>query len=199
MAPHAIGGNTKYATTNPVSRVLIRRFFGRVHDLVERTPFRVAADVGCGEGVLLSRLSSCFTDRRVVAVDIDPREVGLVRTNAPAALPAVASAYALPFREASFDLVMCCEVLEHLERPAEAIDELWRVGRAAVVLSVPHEPLWRAMNMARGAYLGALGNTPGHVNHWTPPGFVRCVERRFHVEAVELSVPWTIVLGRRKP
>jgi SAM-dependent methyltransferase len=193
-----IGANTKYATANPVSRILIRRFVDRVRALVERTPFALAADVGCGEGVLLGRLGNVWADRPVVAVDIDPREVCLARANAPVVLPTVASAYALPFRAASFDLVICSEVLEHLDRPAAAIDELWRIARTTVVLSVPNEPLWRMLNLARGAYLRALGNTPGHVNHWTPRGFVRSVERRFHVEAVVSSLPWTIVLGRRK-
>jgi 2-polyprenyl-3-methyl-5-hydroxy-6-metoxy-1,4-benzoquinol methylase len=193
-----IGANTKYATANPLSQVLIRRFVDRVRGLVERTPFALAADVGCGEGVLLGRLSSVWAERPVVAVDIDLQELRLARANAPVVLPAVASAYALPFRPASFDLVLCSEVLEHLERPAAALDELWRIGRAAVVLSVPNEPIWRALNLARGAYVRALGNTPGHVNHWTPRAFVRAVERRFEIDAVVRSLPWTIVLGRRK-
>jgi hypothetical protein len=30
---------------------------------------------------------------------------------------------------------------------------------------VPREPIWRIGNMARGRYLGDLGNTPGHIQH----------------------------------
>ena len=44
----------------------------------------------------------------------------------------------------------------------------WRAWRArALLVSVPREPLWRGLNMARGAYMRDLGNTPGHVNHWS--------------------------------
>jgi hypothetical protein len=61
------------------------------------------------------------------------------------------------------------------------------------VLSVPREPVWRAANMARGAYLRALGNTPGHVNHWSKRGFVEMVGTTFAVREVRSPFPWTMV------
>jgi hypothetical protein len=69
-----------------------------------------------------------------------------------------------------------------------------RVARAALIVSVPHEPLWRALNVARGAYLRELGNTPGHLNHWTRRSFVRLLGRYGEVTQVRTPFPWTMLL-----
>ena len=63
-----------------------------------------------------------------------------------------------------------------------------RVARRWLLVSVPHEPLWRALNVARGAYLRELGNTPGHLNHWTRAAFVL---------AAHAEVPTGRVVDRR--
>ena len=44
-----------------------------------------------------------------------------------------------------------------------------------ILLSVPKEPIWRICNMARGKYWKDLGNTPGHIQHWTKKKFCRMV------------------------
>ena len=46
----------------------------------------------------------------------------------------------LPFQKNEFDVVLCSETLEHVVDLHKAIDELLRVARKAVVLTVPHEP-----------------------------------------------------------
>ena len=56
--------------------------------------------------------------------------------------------------------------------PEATLAEMARVARRHLLVSVPREPLWRGLNMARGAYLRDLGNTPGHVNHWSKRAFV---------------------------
>ena len=61
---------------------------------------------------------------------------------------------------------------------------------------MPREPLWRGLNMARGAYWKDLGNTPGHVNHWSKRSFVALlVAPRRGVEA-RSPFPWTMLLVR---
>jgi hypothetical protein len=39
-----------------------------------------------------------------------------------------------------------------------------------------------------------LGNTPGHLNHWTRRGFVSFLESRFEVVSVRTPLPWTMAL-----
>jgi len=65
-------------------------------------------------------------------------------------------------------------------------------------VSVPREPLWRVLNLCRLRYLGAAGNTPGHLNHWSRPAFLAFLRSRFEVIAVRNPVPWTMALCRVK-
>jgi hypothetical protein len=92
-------------------------------------------------------------------------------------------------------LVVCCEVLEHLERPAAGVAELARVARRHVLLSTPWEPVWRVMNMARGRYWRALGNTPGHIQHFSRRGLRSLADTRLRVSATRTPLPWTVLLG----
>ncbi|MGH2922568.1 MAG: class I SAM-dependent methyltransferase, partial [Solirubrobacterales bacterium] len=96
------------------------------------------------------------------------------------------------------ELVVCCEVLEHLPDPGEAIAKLGEIARPWLLVSVPREPLWRALNLARLAYVGDLGNTPGHVNHWSRRGFLRLLGERFEVVEARGPLPWTIALCRAR-
>jgi len=185
----------KYGTRNPVARWLMDRFLAEVVALARHEAPRNALEVGCGEGKLahhLVRAGVCSnqftaTDCSLERVDdmVDRRIYF-----------AEASAYELPYADGHFDLVLCCEVLEHLERPATAMAELARVARLGVVVSTPREPLWRVLNMARGHYLDALGNTPGHIQHFSSAELVALAARELHVVTVRKPIPWTIVRGR---
>jgi len=106
-----------------------------------------------------------------------------------------ASIYDLPYPDKSFDLVVCCEVLEHLEKPRQGLAELARVARRNVILSTPREPLWRMLNVARLKYLKDLGNTPGHIQHFSRDNLVRLAEQCLSVKEVLMPLPWTIILG----
>jgi ubiquinone/menaquinone biosynthesis C-methylase UbiE len=46
----------------------------------------------------------------------------------------------LPFNDNSFDVVLCSETLEHIPDIEQAVNELVRVCRKAVVITIPHEP-----------------------------------------------------------
>ncbi len=102
----------------------------------------------------------------------------------------------LPFEDDRFDLVLCTEVLEHLPEPREALRELARVSAAHLFLTVPHEPFFRAGNVARGRYLERLGSTPGHLSTWSRRGFVRAVAREAEPLSWVSMFPWQGVLAR---
>ena len=73
-------------------------------------------------------------------------------------------------------MVVAAEVLERLPDPDRGLAELARVGRRhLLLLSVSQEPIFRGCNLLAGRYLRDLGNTPGHLNHWTRRGFTRLV------------------------
>ncbi|MBI2709224.1 MAG: class I SAM-dependent methyltransferase [Actinobacteria bacterium] len=149
-------------------------------------------EVGVGEGEVAERLRSRWPGVALCAVDLpDPalaaswRERGLAGS--------FADIERLPFADGTFDLVLAIEVLEHVPDPPAALRELGRVAGARLVLSVPREPIWRVANVARGKYLRHLGNTPGHVNHWSKDAFCDLVARELTVRGVLSPFPWTMV------
>ena len=96
------------------------------------------------------------------------------------------------------DTVLCCEVLEHLTEPEAALKKLISVTRKDLILSVPNEPIWHLLNMARGKYWHALGNTPGHFQHWTRQMFVDFVSPYAEIVAIKTPLPWTLIHCRPK-
>jgi len=100
------------------------------------------------------------------------------------------------FPAGSFDLAAAIEVLEHVPDPERTLAEMAHVASRHLLVSVPREPLWRGLNLARGAYVRDLGNTPGHVNHWSKRGFVRAVGRHGEVIEARSPFPWTMLLVR---
>ena len=189
---------TKYTSNNRVVQFLNRVYLRNITGLVDRAQPRSLLDVGCGEGVVLRHLDRHLTGIVMVGLDIDGSGLRVAQSqNAVSLLQG--SVYALPFESASFDLVICCEVLEHLEAPQAALAELARVTRGRVLLSVPNEPVWRLSNLARAKYIRHFGNTMGHIQHWTRWGFLRLVRRNFDSEHVRSWLPfWSMLLARRR-
>jgi hypothetical protein len=74
-----------------------------------------------------------------------------------------------------------------------------RVGRRHLVLSVPREPIFRSCNLVAGRYVRDLGNTPGHLNHWSTRGFVRFASQVAEVRGVTSPFPWTTVWATLPP
>ena len=183
----------KYGTKNPIARALMAGFLRAVTGLYRQAAPRAVLEVGCGEGRLAAALLAAGPrPDRFVATDLaDVRAPGLD----PAVEFQVASIYDLPFPDRAFDLVVCCEVLEHLDRPEEGLRELARVADRRVLLSVPWEPVWRAMNLARLRYLSDLGNTPGHLQHFTRRQILDLAGRHLDLLAVRRPLPWTVLLG----
>ncbi|MCB9567393.1 MAG: class I SAM-dependent methyltransferase [Myxococcales bacterium] len=196
-AEGVIVGNVddKYDTRNPIARRLVDGFLRAVGDLYADARPRTVLEVGCGEGRLADHLLGRHRPARFAACD-------LVDARGPGCDPAIeftaASIYALPYADREFDMVICCEVLEHLERPAAGLAELARVADHHVLLSTPWEPTWRLLNLLRGRYLRDLGNTPGHLQHFTRRQLVRLAGGALEIEAVRRPLPWTVILGGPK-
>jgi len=190
-------GNTydKYASTNPIEQRMMRGFFSTLDRyLDEQHPTRIL-EVGVGEGIVSDRLRERFPGVPVIGVDLP--DVELADEWAERGLSAMfGDATTLPFADGTFDLVLAIEVLEHIPGPERALAELARVCSSTLIASVPFEPIWRVGNMARGRYLRDLGNTPGHLNHWTRWGFTKFVGERFDVVDVSMPIPWTMLDAR---
>jgi ubiquinone/menaquinone biosynthesis C-methylase UbiE len=199
-AEGTVTGNTfdKYGSTNPVVKRLMAGFERTLAELFRAAGPSSLLDVGCGEGVLTHKWAQSISGR-VVGIDLeDPAiQAEWAKRQAPNLEYRVMKAENLPFADGEFDLACAIEVLEHVPDPEHTVAEMARVARGGhVLVSVPREPLWRGLNMARGAYLRDLGNTPGHVNHWSKRSFVELLSRHGDVVEARSPFPWTMLLVR---
>lgn len=190
--------HAKYNTKNPVSRHLVGNFYKSISELLQAINYNSLIDVGCGEGFLLQSNSDIVSGKECYAMDLDPKELKDAEKNIPFCHLFEASIYDVPKNDEFVDLVICTEVLEHLEDPEKALKEIYRLSSKYAILSVPREPLWRILNMARGKYWSELGNTPDHRNHWSSRQFKRFVSNYFEVIECRQPTPWTILLLRKK-
>jgi 2-polyprenyl-3-methyl-5-hydroxy-6-metoxy-1,4-benzoquinol methylase len=193
-------GNTydKYGSTNPVVRRLMNGFEATLEELWRKAAPESILDVGCGEGVLTEQWADKLGSGRIVGIDLDDpklkaewakRQRGNLEYR-------VEDATQLSFGDDEFDMATAIEVLEHVPDPVQTVAEMARVAKRWVLVSVPREPLWRGLNMARGAYLKDLGNTPGHINHWSKRSFISMLAQHGTVEEVRSPFPWTMCLVR---
>jgi len=193
-------GNTfdKYGSANPVVKRLMAGFHSTLDELWAQAAPRSILDVGCGEGVLTAEWAERLGDGRIVGIDLDDPKLRAEweRRSRPNLEFRVEEATSLSFADGEFDMACAIEVLEHVPEPEATLAEMARVASRHLLVSVPREPLWRALNMARGAYWRDLGNTPGHVNHWSKPSFLDFVNRHGRIAAVRSPFPWTMLLVR---
>jgi 2-polyprenyl-3-methyl-5-hydroxy-6-metoxy-1,4-benzoquinol methylase len=193
-------GNTfdKYGSSNPVVKRLMGGFHSTLDELWAAAAPRTVLDVGCGEGVLTAEWAERLGDGRIVGIDLDDPKLRAEweRRTRPNLEFRVEEATSLSFADDEFDMACAIEVLEHVPEPEATLAEMARVASKHLLVSVPREPLWRGLNVARGAYVRDLGNTPGHVNHWSKRAFVALLSRYGSVEHARSPFPWTMVLVR---
>jgi 2-polyprenyl-3-methyl-5-hydroxy-6-metoxy-1,4-benzoquinol methylase len=199
-AEGTVTGNTfdKYGSTNPVVRRLMAGFESTLDELFAKAAPASLLDVGCGEGVLTRKWADRLGDKRIVGIDLEDPVIQAewAKRQAPNLEYRVMKAENLPFADGEFDVATAIEVLEHVPDPAHTVAEMARVASGHLLVSVPREPIWRMVNVARGAYLKDLGNTPGHLNHWSKRSFVELLSRHGEVVEARSPFPWTMLLVR---
>ncbi|RWQ25276.1 methyltransferase domain-containing protein [Mesorhizobium sp.] len=188
----------KYNTRNPIARYLMDGFLSSFDMLTAKTGARNAYEVGCGEGNLSIRLH----DRGWNVRGSDLESVSVSEANEQCTKRGLEpifetrSLFDLTPEVASAELVICCEVLEHIPDTEQALAILKSLAKPYLLVSVPREPVWRALNMARGKYIPSLGNTPGHIQHWSSASFINLLGKSLEVVEVRRPLPWTMALCR---
>jgi len=161
---------------------IIRGFVGDVEGLD-------VAEVGSGGGHVLRM----FPAARLTAIDVSGVYLDLARKNLEGYdvtyLKGEIDKMGLP--AASFDRVICTEVLEHVVDPQAILDAMARVLRPAgiAVITIPNDPLIASVKGAiRRSPLRRLlggridwGGDQFHLHHWTPSEFEQLLARSFEV------------------
>lgn len=190
----------EYQNRNPIVKILLDRFYKSIFEIMPSLQIGdKVLEVGCGAGESTRRIIEMMKDGvHYEASEFDPRYVEILsRTEFPVKV-CQESVYELKRGEGAFQLIIMLEVLEHLQNYEKALSELFRVSGKYVMISVPNEPLWRILNMIRGKYILSLGNTPGHINHWTPSRLTRLLSKYGRIVRINTPLPWIIVLVEKK-
>jgi SAM-dependent methyltransferase len=189
----------KYKSQNPLQRLLIKRFMAKLSDVFDATqPSESVLEIGCGEGFVAGQLSARQAGGPYVGVDLNEEDLQNLRAKFPAVEAHQGSIYDLSFLGRDFDVVVCAEVMEHLDDPDAALEQIIARRPRWVILSVPHEPWFCLSNFARGKNITRFGNDPEHVNLWGRRGFRKVLDSYLVVERHETSYPWQLVLARPK-
>lgn len=195
MSKQTTDNYRKHTHRNPVQRFLINRFLKNLIGESKKIHPKSVLDVGCGEGFVLMRLRKSDIGKDLVGVDYSKTAIDIGKKLHPSLNLKQGDIYKLPFKDNTFDLVICCEVLEHLEDPEKALKELTRVSKKHVILSVPNEPLFMMSNFFRGKNWSRWGNDIEHIQHWSSRKFKQFVGTRLRVAEVKKPYPWTMIVG----
>lgn len=127
-------------------------------------------EVGCGTGAVLAEVARAAVGSRHVGVDMADPSVHLDDGARALDIQAYDGAH-LPFADASFDLIYCSHVIEHVPDPRGLLSEIRRVASGLIYLEVPCE---LHMRTTRDALQRTLDI--GHINAYTPESFSLLVQ-----------------------
>lgn len=188
----------KHTSKNPIQKFLIKNFYSSLTSLAKPLKAETILDAGCGEGFTLNKLIVNKIGQSVEGVEYSKEAIALGKKLFPNAKIKQGSVYDLPYRDNSFDLIVCTEVLEHLENPKKAIQEILRVSKKYILVSVPNEPFFMMVNFLRGKNVMQFGNDPEHIQHWTIFSFLRLIKKReVRIRTIKLPFPWIMILGEK--
>jgi len=189
----------EYENRNPMIKFLLNNFFSSIQKIIcDFETESSVLEVGCGAGESSRRIFSMLSSNQTYeASDYDSRYIKKILDSNPPYMVKQESVYNSERANNEFDVVIMLEVLEHLENPNLALQELFRVSKQYVIISVPNEPLWRIANLLRLKYIKDFGNTPGHINHYSAKGIRNIILPYGRIIGIFKPFPWLIVLAKK--
>jgi ubiquinone/menaquinone biosynthesis C-methylase UbiE len=185
-----------------------KKRFVQISKFLKESNITKILDVGCGDGVL-----SEFIKKRnnYIGMDISKSLIKRAKKRYKGFNFMVADAANIPFKNNTFDIVVCSEVLEHTLSPKKIIKELWRVLKenGMAIISIPNEPLqiklryigiktriFKLMKLEKGIY------QKWHIHILNEEKIIKLLKKYFKIEKVVYSpyrlLPLTVVIKCRK-
>jgi 2-polyprenyl-3-methyl-5-hydroxy-6-metoxy-1,4-benzoquinol methylase len=192
------GNFRKYTSRNPIQKYLINNFLRTVCLCLEDLKINSILDAGCGEGFVLSEFKKRGIGNFLEGIDSSEEALNTGRELFPYLSLKLGNIYNLPYEDESFDLVICAEVMEHLNEPDKVMEEIVRVSRKYCLLSVPNEPLFMISNFLRGKNILRWGSDIDHLQHWSSRAFKRFIQRNLKIVTLKRPFPWTVILSTIK-
>lgn len=126
-------GMHKRDASHPVTKTFAKQRFDYIKSKIDLSQIKSSLDVGCGTGY-----SSSNSPLNVIGLDFSFLNLKLNKTTKPDAKLIQGSAYNLPFKDNSFDLVYGWEFLHHLDDPDKAVKEMMRVTKKFLIIIEPN-------------------------------------------------------------
>ena len=195
---HAMAEQTnkeKYLNGNFLLQYFLRQFIKTISQTAEECRPATILDVGCGEGFVATAVAKRLPDASLRALDISPAAIEYARSHNTSKNLSyeVLDLFSLAKEPEHYDLVICNEVLEHLNDYDSALKLLCQKAKKTVIISVPNEPYFRLANFCRLRYMSRLGNHPEHVNCWSRKQITALAAQYGRVNAVKKLLFWTVV------
>lgn len=189
------GNIKKYESKNPLKRTMVKRFnkriIGIIKELDGEKTFRIL-DAGCGEGYIDRLILDEIDNVQIVGLEYTEEAIEIAKSVNPQTEYINGDICQIPFEDDSFDYVICTEVLEHLSEPKKALEELIRVSKGKLLITVPHEPWFCMGNMLALKNITRFGNPIDHINHWTKKSFLRFLNSIINGWEISGSFPWIV-------
>ena len=190
----------KYDTKNPIGKLAIKNFMSAITSLLEpiSQSVKTVNECGCGQGHVTRTLQAFLPHAQVRGFDISEKDVHLAQIQSdPKITFSQKSIYEIDASDTA-DLIVCCEVLEHLENPELALKKMASLNAKYYLFSVPREPIWKVCQLLAGNNITDWGNTPGHINHWSVRKFDAFIGSYFDPIDKLKPFPWQMVLVKPK-
>ena len=187
----------KHTTQNPISKFFLNNFRNLLLEQTKALHPNSILDVGAGEGFTLEALRKQKIAKKLEGIEYMEEALTLAKKLHPEVTIKKGNIYQLPYKANMFDVVICTEVLEHLDKPKSALAELKRVCKKYLLLSVPNEPLFTIQRILRGKNLLKLGAHPEHIQHWSPDAFEKFVAKQLTIVDAKTPLPWTLITAKK--
>lgn len=99
--------------------------------LLGRKSFKKILDDGCASGAMANEISKIFPKAKITGIDVYDKAIKFGKTNYPHINLMVADAHKLPFKNKTFDLIVCYETIEHVVDPVKVLQEIKRVLKSS--------------------------------------------------------------------
>ena len=163
--------SVKYFDDTPNDDAFQREVYQKARQLAFQNGYMRVLDIGCGSAF---KLKTYFEEFKTVGVDL-PATVAWLQDKYPNDkwLSVDLNQESLPKElTQEFDLVICSDVIEHLENPDNLIQLLQRITYKKLIISTPD----RFLIEQRGASRLGPPQNPHHIREWNKREFARYIE-----------------------
>lgn len=154
-------------------------------------------EVGCGTGAILREIE---TPAALLGLDLNPAALTQALIHAPAASPVCADGLAIPFPDASFDIVYCHYYLLWVKNPLQAVTEMKRVtSPGGHILALAEPDYYARVDKPEALRLLGERQTQALKRQGADVGFGAKLAETFFQAGITLEETGTIQSGVKEP